>query len=65
VGASKRRQLLQAFGSLEGVRAATPEAIAALPGFSPKSAQRILDALRPASPAAVTQNGSAPVEPSA
>lgn len=45
VGAARRRQLLQAFGSLEGVRAAAPEAIAALPGFSLKSAQRILDVL--------------------
>jgi excinuclease ABC subunit C len=46
VGAARRRQLLQAFGSLDGVRGATPEAIAALPGFSAKSAQRILDTLR-------------------
>ena len=33
VGESKRRQLLAAFGSLQGVRDASPEAIAALPGF--------------------------------
>lgn len=45
VGASRRRQLLQAFGSLEGVKTASPDAIAALPGFSAKSAQRILDLL--------------------
>lgn len=45
VGAARRRQLLQAFGSLEGVRTAAPEAIAALPGFSLKSAQKILDVL--------------------
>lgn len=45
VGAARRRQLLQSFGSLEGVREATPEAIAALPGFSLKSAQKILDVL--------------------
>jgi excinuclease ABC subunit C len=45
VGESRRRQLLQAFGSLHGVRTATPDAIAALPGFSLKTAHRILDAL--------------------
>ena len=33
VGESKRRQLLAAFGSLQGVREATPEAIAALAGL--------------------------------
>jgi ERCC4-type nuclease len=45
VGERKRRQLLEAFGSLEGVRTASPEAIAALPGFSLKSAARIQAAL--------------------
>jgi excinuclease ABC subunit C len=45
VGERKRRQLLEAFGSLEGVRTATPEAIAALPGFSLKSAAKIQAAL--------------------
>ena len=54
VGAAKRRQLLVAFGSLEGVRNATPEAVAELPGFSLRSAHRILDVLhgRAAAPAA-------------
>ena len=56
VGAARRRQLLQAFGSLEGVRGASAEAIAALPGFSAKSAQRILDQLRERSPLATTEN---------
>jgi excinuclease ABC subunit C len=65
VGASRRRQLLQAFGSLEGVRAATPEAIAALPGFSLKTAQRILETLRASSPLAAAQNGSGTPEPAA
>jgi excinuclease ABC subunit C len=46
VGAARRRQLLQAFGSLEGVRTATPEQIAALPGFSLKTASKILDTLK-------------------
>jgi excinuclease ABC subunit C len=45
VGETRRRQLLATFGSLEGVRAAAPEAIAELPGFSLKSAQKILQAL--------------------
>ncbi len=46
IGENKRRQLLTAFGSVQAIREATPEQIAALPGFSAKSAQRILDALR-------------------
>ena len=45
IGERKRRQLLEAFGSLDGVRAASPEAIAALPGFSLKSAAKIQAAL--------------------
>lgn len=50
IGPGKRRVLLQAFGSLQGVRDATPEAIAALPGFSLASAHKLLAALRPADP---------------
>lgn len=46
IGPSKRRALLQAFGSLQGVKDATPEAIAALPGFSITSASRLLQSLR-------------------
>jgi excinuclease ABC subunit C len=60
VGPSKRSALLRAFGSVQGVRDASIEQIAALPGFSPKAAQRILDALRVASPFA-----DAPEEPGA
>ena len=45
VGDRRRRQLLAAFGSLQGVRAAAPEAIAALPGFSLASAAKLLTAL--------------------
>jgi excinuclease ABC subunit C len=57
VGPAKRGLLLRTFGSLQAVREATPEAIAALPGFSLASAERILGAvrhdpaLRPAAPA--------------
>ena len=46
IGASRRRQLLAAFGSLQGVRDASLEAIAALPGFSEKTAQKVIDGLR-------------------
>ena len=58
VGDSKRRLLLSTFGSLQGIREATPAQIAEVPGFSLKSAQKILDglkatdALAPAAPAA-------------
>ena len=45
IGPSKRRLLLQSFGSIQGVRDATIEQIAALPGFSAASAQRLLDVL--------------------
>jgi excinuclease ABC subunit C len=45
VGPSKRRILLKEFGSLQGVKEARPEAIAALPGFSLKAAARLLSAL--------------------
>ncbi|HEX6944290.1 MAG TPA: excinuclease ABC subunit UvrC [Gemmatimonadaceae bacterium] len=48
IGPKRRRALLTAFGSLEGVRSASPEAIAAVPGFSVNSANRLLDALRDA-----------------
>ena len=54
VGERKRRQLLEAFGSLEGVRTAAPEAIAALPGFSLKAAAKIQAALHPDAAAALT-----------
>jgi excinuclease ABC subunit C len=52
VGEAKRRQLLAAFGSLQGVRDASADAIAALPGFGQKTAERILEALRRSSPTA-------------
>ncbi len=46
IGDNKRRLLLTTFGSVQAIRDATPEQIAAVPGFSLKSAARILDALR-------------------
>jgi excinuclease ABC subunit C len=60
IGPKKRRALLTAFGSLEGVRGASPEAIAAIPGFSMSSATRLLDALRETT-AGATVPGSAGV----
>jgi excinuclease ABC subunit C len=45
IGPSRRRALLERFGSLAGVKTATPKEIAALPGFSTRLAERILDRL--------------------
>src|SRR5690348_6436099 len=59
VGERKRRQLLEAFGSLEGVRTAAPEAIPRLPGFSLRTAARIQLALSGATPPAVPGRGAA------
>ncbi|MEP6744915.1 MAG: helix-hairpin-helix domain-containing protein, partial [Gemmatimonadota bacterium] len=42
VGPTKRRKLLETFGSLAGVKSATPIEIAAVPGFSQKLAERVL-----------------------
>ena len=46
VGPARRRLLLERFGSLAGVRTATPAEIAALPGFSMRMAERILETLK-------------------
>lgn len=43
VGSSRRRVLLERFGSLAGVRLATVQEIVALPGFSTRLAERILN----------------------
>jgi len=45
IGPGRRRALLERFGSLAGVKTATPAEIASLPGFSSKLAERILDRL--------------------
>jgi excinuclease ABC subunit C len=45
VGPAKRRALLTVFGSVQGVREASVEQIAAVPGFGSGSAQRLLSAL--------------------
>ena len=52
VGPAKRKQLLQAFGSVQGVRDAGEEAVAQLPGFTRAGARRLLDALAALSPTA-------------
>lgn len=58
VGPNKRRALLTAFGSLQGVREASAEQVAAVPGFSVKSAERILLALRKSDPVADAKAGA-------
>ena len=45
IGPKKRSQLLQHFGSVQGVRDAGTDAIAALPGWTRASAARVLEAL--------------------
>jgi excinuclease ABC subunit C len=46
VGARRRRALLSRFGSVDRLRAARPDEIAELPGFSLRTAERILSHLR-------------------
>ena len=46
IGPSRRLALLERFGSLAGVKSATPPEIATLPGFSIALAERILDRLK-------------------
>ena len=56
VGPVRRRQLLQAFGSVQGVRDAAPEAIAQAVGINVTRASRILAALKgEALPAAASE----------
>jgi excinuclease ABC subunit C len=45
VGPTRRRRLLERFGSLAGVRSATAQELAAVPGFSTALAERILEHL--------------------
>lgn len=58
VGPVKRRALLATFGSIQGVRDATPERIAELPGFSLDSASKLLLALQASDPTASAPHGS-------
>jgi len=50
VGPTKRRRLLERFGSLAGVRSASVAELASVPGFSVRQAERILDHLKTANP---------------
>lgn len=59
VGPVKRRALLAHFGSVQGIRLASAEAVAELPGWSLASAQKLLDALKRSDPIAP----SSPPEP--
>jgi excinuclease ABC subunit C len=46
IGATKRSRLLERFGSLAGVRSASPAEVATIPGFSLKQAESLLTRLR-------------------
>jgi excinuclease ABC subunit C len=50
IGPVKRRRLLQEFGSIQGVREATEEAIAKVPGFNAEQARKLLESLAASSP---------------
>jgi excinuclease ABC subunit C len=50
IGPVKRRQLLREFGSVQGVRDASEEAIAKLPGFNAERARKLLESLAATSP---------------
>jgi excinuclease ABC subunit C len=50
IGPAKRRRLLERFGSLAGVRSASVAELAAVPGFSLRQAERILDHLKTTHP---------------
>ena len=65
VGPMKRRALLQAFGSLQGVKEASLEQVAALEGFSETSARRLLEALGvlPPPPATTLPSTPSPATP--
>jgi excinuclease ABC subunit C len=46
IGPTKRRRLLERFGSLAGVRSASVAELASVPGFSVRQAERILEHLK-------------------
>jgi excinuclease ABC subunit C len=50
IGPVKRHQLLKEFGSVQGVRDASEEAIAKLPGFNAERARKLLESLAATSP---------------
>jgi len=50
IGPVKRRQLLQVFGSIQGVRDAGEAEVAKLPGFNPERARKLLASLAATAP---------------
>ncbi|MEY4831317.1 MAG: hypothetical protein RLZZ562_3113, partial [Planctomycetota bacterium] len=59
IGAERRRLLLRAFGSLSGLRAATREAVRAVPGIPQATADLVYDRLHgvaPSGDASVTKD---------
>jgi excinuclease ABC subunit C len=58
VGAARRRALLNAFGSLQAIREATPESLASVRGISRQAAARILEALRRSDALAPPESGA-------
>lgn len=50
IGPVKRLRLIQEFGSVQGVREATEEAIAKVPGFNLEKARKLLESLAASSP---------------
>ena len=63
IGPKKRSQLLQVFGSVQGVIDAGEDKIAALPGWTRASAARVLDELAPDRPRPISDSQSAQDEP--
>ena len=55
IGPAKRRELLRAFGSVQGIREAGADEIAKLRGFNHARAVRLLEALAASSPTAPSQ----------
>jgi excinuclease ABC subunit C len=60
IGPVKRRQLLQHFGSVQALRDAGPEAVAALPGWTAAGARKVLDALAASDPTREAPDAPAP-----
>ncbi|MGD9097923.1 MAG: helix-hairpin-helix domain-containing protein, partial [Desulfobacterales bacterium] len=50
IGPRRRRALLRAFGSIEKIRAATPEALSALPEMNAKAVANLIARLNPPNP---------------
>ncbi len=64
VGPTRRRALLAAFGSVQGVREATVEQVAAVPGFGEVLARTVLTSLGVPVPALSSDRAESPSSPS-